>query len=149
MMPMTFQNHNPGLLWSKFMPLRNKIKNRVDERFVSLQRSPEGLLMSDYRASTVFEKWALAEVSEFEDIPAGMQPFELTGGQYAVFRHIGNTPQSFINSIDYILNEWLPGSGLVLDNRPHFEVLGAKYDRFNAESEEDIWIPVQNLNNTG
>ncbi|KPM47792.1 GyrI-like domain-containing protein [Jiulongibacter sediminis] len=143
MMPMSFQNHNPGPLWSKFMPLRNTIQHRIDHRFVSLQRSPEGLLMSEYTPSTIFEKWALVEVSAFENIPEGMKSFELTEGYYAVFRHVGNTPQGFMKSIGYILNEWLPSSGFHLDNRPHFEVLDEKYDRLNPASEEDIWIPIK------
>lgn len=143
MMPMTFQNHNPGALWGKFMPVRNKISNRISDQYYSLQKSPEGLLMSDYTPTTFFEKWALTEVSDFENIPEEMKPFKLEGGEYAVFRHIGNTPQGFVKSIGYILNEWLPASDFVLDNRPHFEVLGEKYDRFNPESEEDIWIPVK------
>ena len=38
---------------------------------------------------------------------------------------------------------WLPAYGFVLANRPHFEVLGAKYKNNDPASEEEIWIPIQ------
>jgi AraC family transcriptional regulator len=38
---------------------------------------------------------------------------------------------------------WLPSSDYVLDNRPHFEILGEKYKINDPESEEKIWIPVR------
>ena len=31
----------------------------------------------------------------------------------------------------------------ILDNRPHFEVLGGKYKNNDSNSEEEIWIPVK------
>lgn len=39
----------------------------------------------------------------------------------------------------YIFATWLPSSAYVLDNRPHFEVLGAKYKSNDPGSEEEIW----------
>jgi AraC family transcriptional regulator len=30
----------------------------------------------------------------------------------------------------------------VLDNRPHFEILGEKYKQGSTDAEEEIWIPV-------
>ena len=44
---------------------------------------------------------------------------------------------------EYIFKEWLPKSNYILDNRPHFEVLGENYKNDNADSEEEIWIPVK------
>ncbi|MGR3810741.1 GyrI-like domain-containing protein [Jiulongibacter sp. NS-SX5] len=143
MMPMTFQNHNPGALWGQFMPRRNEIKNRIGTDFYSLQKADEGMVMTDIIPSTTFEKWALVEVLDFENVPDRMQTFNLPSGDYAVFTHVGNTPQGFMESIGYILSQWLPKSGYVLDSRPHFEVLGAKYDRANPMSEEDIYIPIK------
>ena len=36
---------------------------------------------------------------------------------------------------------WIAKSDYNLDDRPHFEVLGEKY--INADSEEEIWIPIK------
>jgi len=41
------------------------------------------------------------------------------------------------------LREWLPNSGYELDNRPDFEILGAKYINCNTVSEEDICTPIK------
>ena len=142
-MPMTFQNHNPAMLWGRFMPRVKEIKNRVGHAFYSLQKTVPPVLFSEIKPDTPFEKWALVEVSDLKDIPDGMKSFELAAGTYAVFNHIGNTVEGFMQSIHYIIGDWLPDSGYVLDLRPHFEVLGEKYDRFNPNSEEEIWIPVK------
>ena len=71
-----------------------------------------------------------------------MEKFTLEGGLYAVFDYKGlpGNPEIF----QYIFTEWLPGSGYLLDNRPHFEVIGAKYKANSPESEEEIWIPIKN-----
>jgi AraC family transcriptional regulator len=34
-------------------------------------------------------------------------------------------------------------SGYEIDARPHFEILGSKYVNADAESEEEIWIPIK------
>jgi hypothetical protein len=37
----------------------------------------------------------------------------------------------------------------MLDNRPHFEILGEKYKNADPDSEEDVYIPVkQNIADT-
>jgi AraC family transcriptional regulator len=47
------------------------------------------------------------------------------------------------STFEYIFRVWLPASEYLLDDRPHFEILGAKYKDNDPESEEEIWIPVQ------
>ncbi|RYE38364.1 MAG: GyrI-like domain-containing protein, partial [Sphingobacteriales bacterium] len=42
-----------------------------------------------------------------------------------------------------IFTEWLPNSAYELDDRPHFELLGSKYKNDDAESEEEIFVPVR------
>jgi AraC family transcriptional regulator len=70
-----------------------------------------------------------------------METYVLPGGLYAVFDYKGlNTDNSIFQ---YILGTWLPGSDYVLDNRPHFEVLGDKYKNNDPNSEEEIWIPIK------
>ena len=43
----------------------------------------------------------------------------------------------------YIFSEWIPQSDYSVDDRPHFEVLGAKYKNNDPDSEEEIWIPIK------
>jgi AraC family transcriptional regulator len=53
-----------------------------------------------------FVKWAAVEVSQFEQIPEGMECFELPGGLYAVFFYKGSSTDNSIFKM--IFNEWLP-----------------------------------------
>ena len=75
-------------------------------------------------------------------MPESIQPFHLEGGLYAVFRYIG-MPQDFAPIFRYIFSEWLPQYGYDVDSRPHFELLGAKYNNGDPNSEEDIYIPIR------
>lgn len=74
-------------------------------------------------------------------MPSGMETFVLPKGLYAVFKYKGvHTDHSIFQ---YIFQTCLPGSGYVLDNRPHFEVLGDQYKNSDPASEEEIWIPIK------
>jgi len=78
----------------------------------------------------------------------GMESYTLTGGLYAVFIHKGAAstgPKTF----KYIFGTWLPNSDFILDNRPHFEILGKKYIHEDPDSEEEVWIPVKPKINSG
>lgn len=123
------------------MPRRKEISNAVGNDLFSLQMYPEGFY-ADFDPSGEFEKWAAVEVAGFDAIPDGMEALELPGGQYAVFVYKG-TPEDAGPFYNYIFNEWLPASGYVLDNRPHFELLGDKYRHGDPESEEEVWVPVR------
>ena len=88
-----------------------------------------------------FEKWAAVEVSDFNDVPTGMESYTIQGGLYAVFLHKGAATD--LSTFEYIFKTWLPNSKYELDQREHFEVLGEKYKNNDPGSEEDIWIPVK------
>lgn len=96
----------------------------------------------NFNPGTVFEKWAAAEVSDFEVIPTGMEKFILPGGLYAVFLHKGGAGTGD-RTFQYIFGSWLPGSDYVFDHRPHFEILGEKYKNNDPDSEEEVWIPIK------
>ncbi|MFZ1515671.1 MAG: GyrI-like domain-containing protein, partial [Saprospiraceae bacterium] len=66
----------------------------------------------------------------------------IPGGLYAVFYYKGLSTDTAI--FEYIFNTWLPNSEYGLDDRPHFEILGERYKNNDADSEEEIWIPIKN-----
>lgn len=136
---MSFLNNRTGELWQSFMPHRKKITNVVNSNLFSLQVYPKGF---DFGLATEFEKWALAEVTNFEEIPENMEAFNLNGGLYAVFLYKGSS-LDFQKPFQYIFGTWLPNSGYELDDRPHFELLGEKYKNNDPNSEEEIWIPIK------
>jgi AraC family transcriptional regulator len=135
---MSLAENLTGELWRSFMPRLKEIETRVGNHLYSLQVYDEDYFQQ-FDPTREFEKWALAEVKNFSVIPDEMEPFELPGGLYAVFHHKGMGTEIF----QYIFSEWLPKSGYLPDNRPHFEVLGEKYKQGSPDSEEEIWIPVK------
>lgn len=141
-MKMSLSDDKTRELWKSFMLRRKEIKNNLTNDLFSMQVYDKSLNFVNFTQDTVFEKWAAAEVSDFNNIPADMEPFTLTGGLYAVFHHYGAAstgPATF----RYIFGTWLPNSVYSLDNRPHFEILGEKYKNEDPDSEEDIWIPIR------
>jgi AraC family transcriptional regulator len=128
-------------LWRPFMPQRGNVQNKISNDLVSMLVYNDPLRIGDVRQE--FDKWAAVEVSDFENIPEGMESFVLSEGLYAVFNYKGlNTDERIFV---YIFTEWLPNSNYQLDERPHFEILGSKYKNNDTESEEEIWIPVKSM----
>lgn len=140
-MMMSFSNNRTGELWKSFMPKRNVIQNNIGTELYSMQIYPP-LFFTNFNPNAEFEKWATIEVSDFESIPNEMETFTLTSGLYAVFVYKG-LANAAAQTFRYIFETWLPDSGYVLDNRPHFEVLGEKYKNEDPNSEEEIWIPIK------
>jgi AraC family transcriptional regulator len=129
-------------LWQTFMPRRGEIVNRIGSHFINMQVYGEDLNFETFNAHTVFQKWASVPVSSFENLPAGMEGYDLRGGLYAVFLHKGR-PQAFAKTFEAIFKDWLPRSPYTLDAREHFEILGDKYKRDSDDSEEEVWIPIK------
>ena len=121
---MTFADYRVGELWKSFMPRRNEISNATKDYFISMVvYSPSHFVQ--FRPTNQFEKWAAIEVSGFDKVPDDMETFVVPVGLYAVFAYKGlNTDNSVYQ---YIFGTWLSSSDYVLDNRPHFEILGDSY----------------------
>ena len=139
---MTFADNKTQELWKGFMPRRNEIRNTVGTELVSMQVYGSAFDFSRFNPHAPFEKWAAVEVTEFSEIPTGMETVTLPGGLYAIFAYQGSAADA-APFFRYIFGTWLPQSGYVLDRRPHFEILGAKYKNNHPDSEEDIYIPVR------
>ncbi len=137
---MSLANNLTGQLWQSFMRQRSTITNSASTDLFSLQVYEPTLDFKDFNLQTEFEKWALTEVTDFNSIPEGMEAFHLEEGLYAVFLHRG---LNFQPTFQYIFYEWLPKSDYVLDQRPHFELLGEKYKNNAEDSEEEVWVPVK------
>ncbi len=140
-MRMSLVNNRTGELWRSFMLQRGEFSNAAGTDLYSLQVYAPGHFLH-FSPAAEFEKWALTEVRDFEGLPPGMEPFTLPGGMYAVFTYKGPSsggPQVF----QHIFGTWLPASEFLLDERPHFELLGANYKNGDPESEEEFWIPVR------
>ena len=140
-MTMSLAANRTGELWRSLMPRRKEITNNIGTDLYSLQVYPEKYF-EDFDPRAEFEKWALVEVKDFSGLPDDMETFSLPGGLYAVFLHRGPASQG-ARTFQYIFTNWLPRSQCVLDDRPHFEILGEKYKNEAPDSEEEIWVPVK------
>jgi AraC family transcriptional regulator len=138
---MAFADNRTMALWKGFMPKRKTIRNSLGTELYSIEVYPP-LFFDDFNPAAVFEKWAAVEVSDFQTVPDDMETLVSPEGLYAVFIHKGPAsagPKTY----RYIFETWLPGSGYVLEHRPHFAIMGEKYKNDDPGSEEEIWIPVK------
>ncbi len=138
---MSYANYRVGELWQSFMPKRKEINGNLNNDLISMVIY-QANHFTNFKPTNEFERWATVEVVDFDHVPKGMETFLLPAGLYAVFIHKGDTKE-FANTFRYILEVWLPGSEYLLDDRPHFEVLGEKYKNNDTDSEEEIWIPIK------
>jgi AraC family transcriptional regulator len=137
---MSFTNYKMGTLWKSFMPRRKEINHNLTNEFISLAVY-KPTHFADFKPTNEFERWATVEVNDFDNVPNEMETLVLSSGLYAVFNYKGlNTDNSIFQ---YILGTWLPSSDYVLDDRPHFEILGDQYKNNDPNSEEEIWIPIK------
>jgi AraC family transcriptional regulator len=138
---MSMIDNKTHYLWSSLMPRKSEISNVVSSDRYSLQLYQPGYF-DGYNPSVMFLKWALLPVADQARIPDEMHPFILPAGDYAVFTHHGDST-GFGKSIYYFHTEWLPNSKYMLDDRPHFEILGEKFKYNDPKSEETVWIPIR------
>ncbi len=137
---MSLVDNKTGELWRNFMSRRKEITNSRTNDLISMQVY-KPTHFSDFNPTNEFEKWATIEVTDFDSVPNDMITFILTAGLYAVFDYKGS---SMDNSIfQYIFGTWIPNSNYLLDDRPHFEVLGEKYKNADSNSEEEFWMPIR------
>ena len=139
---MCFSNNRTRELFQSFMPVRKQMTNNLTTDIICMQVYENLSDLKHFDPDTVFDKWAVIEVAYFNTIPNGMETYTLPSGLYAVFLHkgaAGTGPKTF----QYIFETWLPHSTYLLDNRPHFEILGEKYKNDDPDSEEEICIPIK------
>ena len=142
-MPFSLAKNSPAELWRQFMPRRKEVKQTVNAALISMEVYNGGLDLDTFNEDTVFEKWAVVEVSDIDNLPKGMESYRLTGGKYAVFTHKA-IEMPIQELFEYIFSTWLPTTGFSLRGNVHLEVMGEKYYGPNhPETEEDIWIPIK------
>lgn len=137
---MSIAMNKTGELFRSFMPRRKEVKQLKDQIVYDLRVYPAGYF-KPFNPTALFVKWALVEVDGVDTIPEGMEVFHLAGGEYAVFKPATGALDP--NIFQYIFGQWMPKSGYILDDRPHFERLDSKGIRNNPEAEEEFWIPIK------
>jgi AraC family transcriptional regulator len=140
-MMMTFSDNKTAELWKRFIQQRKEIRNTIGSELYSMQIYSQ-FFFDKFDPDKEFEKWAAVEVTDFNSVPDDMQTFTLKTGLYAVFIYRGAS-NSAAETFRYIFETWLPSSDYILDDRPHFEILGERYKNNSPDSEEELWIPIK------
>lgn len=138
---MSFMENKTQELWQNFMPRKHQIPNIIGSGLYSAEVY-DSQFFKAFDPSKKFEKWAAVEVADLQNLPENMQSLMFPAGLYAVFIHKGpasKAPETY----QHIYTTWVPTSDYELDERPHFAVMGANYDRNSPESEEEILIPIK------
>ena len=138
---LSLSNNTTKELWQNFMPRRKEIVKAIGNDVFSVQLY-DASYFKMFNPAAGFEKWAAVEVSDQNVMPAGMEALSVPAGLYAVFIYKGGAAEA-APFFSWVFRDWLPTSGYVLDDRPHFEILGEKYKRDSADSEEEVWVPVR------
>jgi len=136
---MTFAENRTYALWQRFMPVRKKLPRTSDELY-SLEVFPFGYFEA-FDISIPFQNWAAMEWDS-SPLPEDWSLLQVPKGLYAVFLYKG-LPSDAAPFYDEIFTLWLPSSDFVVDDRPHFALMDARYEKDSADSEETIWIPIK------
>lgn len=138
---MSLAQNRTAELWRRFMPLRQQIR-AASEDLYSVEVYPSLTFFQQFDPTSEFEKWAAVKVDEVELVHEEMEKLIIPGGQYAVFLYRGKGSEA-ASTYQYILGEWLPKSPYQLDHRPHFALMGDKYQNESPDSEEELWVPIR------
>ncbi|BCB02601.1 GyrI-like domain-containing protein [Bacillus sp. KH172YL63] len=139
---MTLQEDATRELWQSFMPYRQAIPGRVDEKLYNMKVFDSSLDVRQLTPATPFRKFAAVEVESADSCCDGMEAYALNGGLYAMFLHHGPA-HTFHQTLQYIYEEWMPASGYQLDNREHFERFDPTYHPADPNAVEEVWIPIK------
>jgi AraC family transcriptional regulator len=128
-------------LRAKFAPYKNALKDRVNGNFLFIRKFGENYSFEDENA--VYEKWAAAEVSGFDNLPENLEGLSLAGGKYILFYHIGPAV-TFPHTITMFFKECLPQSGMKTDfSREMIEEFAYNYRSEYIFAQEKIYMPVK------
>lgn len=136
---MSMANNKTFELFSAFMPKKKEIANCVGSFVYDLRVFPKDYFTA-FNPAMPFKKFALVEVSDYVDLHRELEQFTLQAGKYAVFTHRGKSANFEV--FEYIFTKWLPNSGYILEDRPHFEKLIGNKNNNDSENYELIYIPV-------
>lgn len=139
---MSFANNKTRELWQGFMPRRQEIKNPVSVDLYSVELYSDASFFTHFDPTKEFEKWAGVKVDSFDNVPDDMYRLVIPKGEYAVFDYKGK-PSEAHGTYQHIYGNWIPTSDYVLDDRPHFALMGEKYKGESPDSEEELWIPIK------
>lgn len=140
-MQMSFTANRTVELWKRFITKVKQLNLPVNLHLYSLEVYTDTAFFSNFDPNRMFKKWAAIEVDNLVHIPNDFQTLTLPTGLYAIFIHKGLATEGY-KTYEFIFKNWFPQSNYILDDRPHFALMGEKYKNNEPDSEEEIWIPI-------
>lgn len=133
-----FSTEETSILWRSFRAKLKELHFPEGEELFSVQ------LHEKNNPGRILQRWAAAPA---ELLSGEMDSLEMPGGLYAVFLYRGGMAgfESFLISA---FEKTIPSFDLLIDHRPHFQLLGKGFNPFSEESEEEVWIPVKPLSSS-
>jgi len=126
--------------WDKVLQ-RRQIDNIPNKKY---QRTVLGICM-DFETDGRFSYVAGTEVTNTDNIPAGMVCKTIPAAMYAVFTARGKMPDSIQDTFKYVYQEWLPNSDYQRANSADFEMYDDRWHGGGADAEVDIYIPLDKI----
>ncbi len=119
-------------LWDKFVPRMNEIPHPANER-VSY-----GVMGHFDQATGMFDYMAGNPVTRVDQLPAGMNSWDIGSHTYAVFE---TTLSQIGEAMNYLFQTWLPSSDYDPVDAPSFERYGEAFSPDNPVLE--IYVPLK------
>jgi AraC family transcriptional regulator len=139
---MSWMNNRNAELFRQFMPHRNSILHRIDDKVFSVQCYSGSIETYFQHPEMEFEKWAAVAVTDLSAVPQEMEVLQIPAGEYLTFIYRG-TVMDYPATARFVFGEWIPASEFVVDDRPHFEIIPEGYRPDDPNAEEEVWIPVK------
>ncbi|MEL7120300.1 MAG: GyrI-like domain-containing protein [Bacteroidota bacterium] len=138
---MSVANNQTALLWQEFAPIMKAHLSVKQPDLFSMEVYDNVDYFKAFDPQKTFTKWAAIKESDLKEVPEGLEAISLNG-LYACFTYKGRSSTA-IPFYQYIYGQWLPQSDYVIDNRPHFALMGEQYKNDDPASEEEICIPIK------
>ena len=119
--------------WQRFMARCAEIQRQSQDIPIGLGQAPD--------AEGQFRYLCGIEVSEFDDIPLGLEAAVVAPSHYAVFEHNGHV-STLYDTYAGIWNEALPEAGCAVADAAVIERHNAGFDPSTGEGGLTLWIPL-------
>lgn len=120
--------------------IKNSKKNRLSYGICEpLEASVEEV---DFDNPKDFKYLAGIEVTDNNNMPVGMEVWDVPHKKYAVFTHIGSV-DTLGDTYKAIYSKWLPESGYELVFTYDFELYDKDFDPGSAQSKMYVYIPIK------
>lgn len=120
-------------LWNRFVEIESAIAGRVDA-------FSYGVCRGGLEEHVVY--LAGVEVRADHAVPADLDTVEVPPARYAVVPHRGHVAE-LRGLWRWILETWLPQSGLRLAPQPDLERYGPGFDPDTGMGDIEVWVPVE------